>query len=176
MDFINWLFWIVWAIGVLMVIAYGLILPFGAVYIPTIRSQREKALDLLDLKPGQIFVDLGSGDGTMLVLAAKRGWRAIGYELNPFLAIVSWIRTRRYGRRVKIRWGNFWKADIAEADGVFVFLITHYMKRLDRFLSRQHNQRPLKVVSNSFKIPGKKYTRKAGPMMLYIYPPVDKRR
>lgn len=152
-----------------MVIAYALTIPFGAVYIPTIKSQRQKALNLLALRPGQTFVDLGSGDGTMLILAAKRGLKAVGYELNPFLAIISWLRTRRYGRRVKIRLGNFWKADLSGVDGVFVFLITHHMKRLDKFLSRQARGGSLMVVSNSFEIPGRQYVKKSGPMFLYKY-------
>jgi len=168
-EWYNWLFWIVWSIAILMVISYALTIPFGAIYIPTIKDERQKALDLLDLKPGQTFVDLGSGDGTMLILAAQRGWKAIGYELNPFLAIVSWLRTRRYGRHVKVRLGNFWKADVSNADGIFVFLITHHMKRLDRFLIKQARQKDLKVVSNSFEIPGRKYSKKSGPMFLYIY-------
>ncbi len=152
-----------------MVIAYALTIPFGAVYIPTIQNQRQKALDLLDLKAGQTFVDLGSGDGGMLISAANRGLVAIGYELNPFLVIISWLRTRRYGRRVKVRLGNFWKADLSAADGVFVFLITHHMKRLDKYLGRQAVKKPLKVVSNSFEIPGRKHVKQSGPMFLYVY-------
>ena len=93
----EWLFWIIWSVAILMVIAYAFIIPFGAVYIPTIKDQRQKALDLLNLKPGQSLVDLGSGDGTMLVLAAKSGLTAIGYELNPFLFIISWFRTIEHG-------------------------------------------------------------------------------
>ncbi|OGL34421.1 hypothetical protein A3F65_00240 [Candidatus Saccharibacteria bacterium RIFCSPHIGHO2_12_FULL_47_16b] len=170
----EWLFWIIWSVAILMVIAYAFIIPFGAVYIPTIKDQRQKALDLLNLKPGQSLVDLGSGDGTMLVLAAKSGLTAIGYELNPFLFIISWFRTRRFGRQIKVRFGNFWKANLSEADGVYVFLITHHMKRLDRFLSSQKHKKPLKIVSNSFTIPGRRYAKKSGPMLLYIYKPVDK--
>lgn len=169
MEWYNWLFWIVWVVGVLLVIAYAFIIPFGAVYIPTFKNQRQKALDLLDLKPGQTFVDLGSGDGTMLVLAAQRGLKAVGYELNPFLALASWLRTRRYGRQIKVKFGNFWKADISYADGVFVFLITHHMRRLDKFLLKQSRKKKIKVVSNSFVIPDKKYVKKTGPMFLYVY-------
>ena len=165
----NWLFWAVWIIGVLLVIAYAAVMPFGAIYLPTIKAQRQKALDLLNLKPGQTFVDLGSGDGSMLILAAERGLNAVGYELNPFLVMFSWLRTRRFGRRVKVRQGNFWHADISDADGVFVFLITHKMKQLDRFMKQQAKAKKIKIVSNSFEIPGKKPLKKTGTMLLYIY-------
>lgn len=174
MQWYNWVFWVVWVVGILLVIAYAAVMPFGALYLPTIKKQRQKALDLLDLKPGETFVDLGSGDGNMLMLAADRGLKAVGYELNPFLVVAAWIRTRRYGRRVKVRQGNFWHADISQADGVFVFLITHHMKHLDRFMEQQTKIKPIKLVSNSFEIPGKKPLKRSGSMLLYEYYPVDK--
>lgn len=164
-----WIFWVVWAVGVLIVLAYAFVLPFGAPFLPTLKNQSSEALDLLDLKPGQVFVDLGSGDGRLLALAASRGLRAIGYELNPFLVIYSWLRTRRYGRRVKIKWTSFWRADLSDADGVFVFLIGHYMKRLDKLLIRHSEEHQIKLVSNSFKIPGKKPLRRKGALYLYVY-------
>ena len=126
-------------------------------------------MDLLDLKPGQVFVDLGCGDGRLLALAASRGLRAIGYELNPFLALYAWARTRRYGRQVKVKWGNFWRADLSDADGVFVFLIGHFMQRLDKLISRYSKKHQIKLVSNAFKVPGKKPLLRKGALMLYVY-------
>ena len=165
-----WFFWVVWIIGVLLVLAYAFVLPFGAPFLPTFKKQSSEALDLLDLKPGQVFVDLGCGDGRLLVLAAARGLKAVGYELNPFLAFYAWVRTRRYGRRVKVKLGNFWHADLSDADGVFVFLIGHWMQRLDKLLSKYSKKHQIKLVSNSFKVPGKKPLRKRGPLFLYVYP------
>ena len=164
------IFWIIWILALLLIIAYGAVIAFGAPFLPTLKAQRKEALDLLDLKPGQTLVDLGSGDGIMLVLAAKRGLKAEGYEINPFLFLYSWLRTRRYGRQVKIHLKSFWRADLSQADGVFVFLITHYMKRLDRLLSNRQGSKPLKVVSNSFAIPGRTHSKKPGAMYLYQYP------
>jgi SAM-dependent methyltransferase len=168
---VEWLFWIIWVTGVLLVVAWGLSVLFGAPYLPTLRPQRAKALDLLDLKPGQVFVDLGSGDGVMLVLAAQRGLKAVGYEINPFLWFYSWLRTRRYGRRVRVKLRSYWNADLSYADGIFVFLITHRMKHLDKILaaSAKAKKPKLKVVSNAFQIPGKKPLKKSGAMFLYEY-------
>lgn len=168
----NWLydfFWLVWGLAILLIIAYGAAMAFGAPFLPTLKPQRTQALDLLNLKPGQLFVDLGSGDGSLLVLAAQRGLRAVGYEINPFLFAYSWLRTRRHGRRVKVRLKSFWRADLSKADGVFVFLITHHMEHLDELLSSKEASKQLRVVSNSFKIPGRKVIKKSGPMFLYEY-------
>jgi hypothetical protein len=165
----EWLFWGIWVTALLLIVAWGLSIFFGAPYLPTLKPERVKAFELLDLKPGQLLVDLGSGDGVMLVMAAQRGLRAVGYEINPFLWFYSWLRTRRYGRRVRVRLRSFWRADLSQADGVFVFLITHRMKHLDRLLSARRGGKPLKVVSNSFQIPGKKPAKKSGAMFLYVY-------
>jgi SAM-dependent methyltransferase len=165
-----WFFWIVWGLGLFLVITYGLVLFFGAPFLPTTKKQASNALDLLDLKPGQVFVDLGCGDGRLLSLAASRGLKAIGYELNPSLAFYAWLRTRRYGRRVKVRWANFWQADLSKADGVYVFLIGHFMQRLDKLLINNSNNHQIKLVSNAFKIPNRRPIMRKGPLFVYIYP------
>jgi len=169
MTWLEYIFWTVWALGVLIILAYAFVLPFGAPYLPTMKDQREDALDLLGLQPGQTLVDLGSGDGGILVLAAERGLKAVGYEINPFLWLISRLRTLRYGRRVKIKFRSFWGADLSQADGVFVFLISHKMEKLDKLLSTQKSKKSLPVVSHAFKIPGKKHLKKSGALFLYQY-------
>src|SRR3990167_2533034 len=105
MDWLWLGFWGIWLIGLALIVSYGWVILFGAPYIPTLKRQRHQAIELLALKPGQTFIDLGCGDGSLLILAAQRGWRAIGYELNPILVLVVWLRTRRYRHLVKLKWG-----------------------------------------------------------------------
>ena len=128
----------------------------------------ESALDLLDLKPGQVVYDLGCGDGRFLRAAARRGLTAVGYELNPVMALIAWAGSRRYGQRVKVRWFNYWRADLSGADGLFVFLIGHYMKKLDKKI--KSSAKPgVRLVSHAFVVPGKKPAKKIGAMRLYLY-------
>lgn len=162
-------FWVVWGLAILLILAYGWVILFGAPFVPTLKKQRKQAIKLMDLKPDQLFVDLGCGDGSLLVLAAERGWQAVGYELNPFLALYAWLRTRRYGCKVKVICSNFWKADISKVDGIFIFLIGHYMAKFDDFINSQPHKK-LKVVSNAFEIPGRKPVGKLGPLLVYEYP------
>src|SRR6185437_14241003 len=104
-----------------IVLAFSGVLLFGAPYLPTLQKQGGVALGLLNLKPGQTLLELGSGDGKMLILAARAGLNVVGIELNPFLFIISWLRTRRYRGQVRIIWGDFWRVSWPECDGVFVF-------------------------------------------------------
>jgi len=160
-----------WFILLLVFLSLSMVLLIGAPYVPTISNSRGQALKLLGLKPGQTLIDLGSGDGAMLIVAAQAGLNAIGYELNPFLVLVSRWRVRRYKNRVKVVWGSFWRADLSAADGIFVFLLDRFMAKLDRKLAQASKGRKLKLVSHAFKVPGKKPTKELGAMRLYIYSP-----
>jgi exodeoxyribonuclease VII small subunit len=70
--------------------------------------------------------------------------------------------------RVKIHFGNFWKADISQADAVYVFLFDRYMKQLDAKLKKEAKP-GLKLASHTFKIPGKKIIRQDYGVYLYKY-------
>src|SRR3990167_10959112 len=88
---------VVWLTVFALLFMFSFVILVGAPYAPTLRRQQKIALELLDLKPGQVLYDLGCGDGRLLVAAAKAGYRAVGYEINPALAAIAYLRTRRYG-------------------------------------------------------------------------------
>src|SRR5690554_2460302 len=118
-------------IALLIILPFGLVLFCGAPYLPTRKREAELALDMLDLKRGDIFVDLGCGDGAVLVAAARRGLICYGYELNLFVWVVARIRTWRYRSSVTVYCRNFWHEPLPKnTKGVFVFLLDAYMDRL----------------------------------------------
>lgn len=165
-----------WAFLALAAVCFGFVILFGAPYLPTLRSQQKIALDLLKLKPGQVLYDLGCGDGRLLSAAARQGIKAVGYEINPIMAAWAWLATRRHRRLVKVVWGNFWRAGIDDADAVYVFLISRYMGRLDKYLNGQKFARRVAVASYGFEIPAKKAQAARGGVFLYFYGPVARRR
>jgi cyclopropane fatty-acyl-phospholipid synthase-like methyltransferase len=167
MNWAHGLFLLAWIVGLLVIIAYGFVLLFGAPYFPSLKPHMAAAFDLLELKPGQTVYDLGCGDGRFLKEAAKRGYRAVGYELNPLVFAYAWLTTRRYRRRIKVKYGNFWKADLSKADAVFVFLLDKYMSKLDDKLKKSGKH--FKLASHTFKIPGKKIIAKKYGVFLYKY-------
>lgn len=156
------------AILIFGVLIFGFVVWFGAPYLPTLKNTGEIALDLLDLKPGQTLIELGSGDGRIMRKAAKRGLHVVGYELNPILVFVSMLVTWKYRRQVRIIWGSFWSAKWPEYDGVYVFLLDKYMDRLDKKI-RKSSKSGVKVASNCFEIPGKKHKTEQSGVYLYIY-------
>lgn len=159
---------IVWTAGIIGFVAFTFVVFFGAPFLPTLTPQVKNALDLIDLKKGQALLELGSGDGKILIAAAERGIRVIGYELNPLLVIYSWLRTRRYGKLVTVKWANFWYVKLPKTDGIFVFLLQPYMKKLDNKIV-QEARKPVKLVSFAFYIPDKEPTAENNGMYLYTY-------
>lgn len=158
---------LVWLILGLLFLGFGLVPLKGAPFLPSLKKHRSAAFDLLKLKPGQIIYDLGSGDGRFLKAAAQRGYKAVGYELNPFMFAYSWAATRRYRKLVKVRFGDFWKAELSDADAVYVFLFDKYMTQLDDKLKA--SGRHLKLASHTFKIPGKPIRAQKYGIYLYEY-------
>jgi hypothetical protein len=154
-------------VAVLSVCFCGVLL-FGAPYLPTLARQRKTALELLELKMGQTLLEPGSGDGRILKLAAKQGIYAVGIELNPIMYVISLIVTFRYRKKIKIIWGDFWRVQWPEVDGVFLFLITKYMPKFDEKMAGTQ-KKPVKVASFAFEIPGKKMLRQKDGVFLYQY-------
>jgi SAM-dependent methyltransferase len=149
-------------------LCFGAVLLFGAPYLPTLTPQTRAALALAGLKPGNTLLELGCGDGKVVVAAAKQGYHVVGYELNPILAAIAWLRTRRYRQQVTIIWGDFWRQPWPEAQAIFVFLLPKYMKKLDTKVM-QYKHKPVKVISFAFQIPDKQAIAEKSGVYLYSY-------
>lgn len=155
----------VFLILLIVLLVFSVVILRGAPYLPTLDAQAKVALELLDLQPGQTMLELGSGDGKVLLLAAQAGLHVVGIELNPFLVAISWLRTRRYRKQVRIIWGDFWLTEWPPCDGVFTFLLGRFMGKLD--VRMRVVQKPL--VSFAFKVPGRKIDAEKSGVFLYRY-------
>lgn len=159
--------WLVLVLGVLM-ICFGGVLLVGAPYLPTLTPQVAIALELAELRPGDTMLELGCGDGKLLIAAAQQGIKVVGYELNPLLAVVAKLRTWRYRRLVRVIWGDFWRHSWPPAEAIFVFLLPRYMTKLDKKVI-QYKHHPVKLLSFAFQIPGKRPAAECRGVFLYTY-------
>lgn len=165
------------ALVAIVILLFSFVILRGAPYLPTLKRQIEDALDLLELKEGQTLLELGSGDGRFLYVAAKRGVYSVGYELNPLLVIWTRLRYFRYRKFISVTWGDYWKTDWPESDGMYVFLLQKYMKKLDtkivQYLSQPNTiceqHKNYKVVSFGFTIPDRKPIKTKKGLSLYNY-------
>jgi SAM-dependent methyltransferase len=162
------LFWIA-LVAVIVIVAFGVVVFVGPPYLPTMRKQTETALDMLDLKPGQVLLELGSGDGRIMLAAAKRGLKVVGIELNPFLVFISWIVTFKYRSQVRLIWGSYWGPPWPRADAIFTFMLPKYMGKLDERVQKWRPEVATKLASFAFAIPDKEPIAKKDGVYLYEY-------
>lgn len=155
---------------IIATLLFGFVLLFGAPYLPTLRPQIVTALDMLDLRPGDTMLEIGSGDGRVMRMAAARGWNVVGYELNPVLVLVSYVVTIKYRKQIRIVWGDAFRAKWPEADGVYIFGLPKIMPKLHTKII-QNNTKSLRLVSFGFVVPKKDPVRQAGGISLYEYRP-----
>lgn len=156
-----------WIFLILIFTSFALIVAVGAPYVPTKSKDLERLFQHLKLRKGSLVVDLGSGDGRVLLFAKKEGYKAIGYELNPVLAIMSKIRIGN-SNKVITKINNYWSADISKADLVFVFSAQPYMQRLLKKLEKEVKTGGL-VVSYGFSFPSKKIDEKFEAFNIYHF-------
>lgn len=114
-----------------VVLLFGFVVFRGAPYVPSHRKDVAKAFDdLYKVGSKDTVIDIGSGDGVILRMAAKRGARAVGYELNPALVMISRFLSRR-DKNVQTYLSDFWFAKLPQDTTlVYVFAVERDIKKL----------------------------------------------
>lgn len=143
----------------------------GAPWLPSARHRVQRMLELAAVQPDDVVYDLGSGDGRILLTAARDfGARAVGIEIDPLRCL--WTRKRLalqgLDDRTDVILGNFFNEDLSEADVVTVYLRQDTNNRLMDKL--WHELRPgTRVVSNTFIFPGWEVEAIDREEHLYLY-------
>jgi hypothetical protein len=173
------LIWLVLAVLFLLIGMLWLLVPaiYGLPWVPTREKRIRRALELAELRPEETLYDLGAGDGRVLVMAALEfRARAVGIEVGPVQCALGWLRIlfSRARGRARVRWGNFYKADISGADVVFVYLTSSQTSRLRPLLER--DLRPgARVVSIAADFPNWEPLRVDRQSLIFVYrmPPIS---
>ncbi|HET6490474.1 MAG TPA: class I SAM-dependent methyltransferase [Syntrophales bacterium] len=128
----------------------------GAMYTSTARVKIRTALEAVSMKPGELLVDIGCGDGRVLRMARKRyGVDCLGFEINPIaFTKAKFLTMGRSGMKIRCR--NFWKADLRKANVVSCYLFPDVMRRLGEKLGKELAA-GTRVISFNFPIPGWKH-------------------
>lgn len=126
--------------------------PENAPFITTPDAVVDRMLEIAGAGPGDLVVDLGSGDGRIVIEAARKfGARGLGIELNPLLVEKSRENARQAGVEARASFveGDVLTADLSKASVVTVYLLPSLIGRLQpRFLDEL---RPgTRVVSHAF--------------------------
>ena len=163
--------WLIGCLAVVALIGIGVIFG-GAPFVPTRRKWLDEAMKLAKVGPGDVLVDLGSGDGSALIAAIESGAkRAVGYEISPMLVLWSKLRTRKFKNKIEIHNANFWYAELPkDTTVIYLFQTNPTLKRIEKYLNKQRDAvgaKKLRVVCFGFDFPNIKPAGSLNGMTLY---------
>lgn len=138
-----------------------------APYVPTKWEKVRKGLKLVNIKKGQIFYELGSGDGRVVLEAARQGAIATGIEQ-------SWIRifmSRYQALRQNIPnshfiHGDIFKNDLSRADIIFIYLLHKGIDKLEPKLKKELKKNTL-IITQTYHFKNWKPLKKDGDFWVY---------
>jgi len=120
------------------------------VWVPTPDELVEKMLNLGNVSGGDYLIDLGSGDGRTVIMAAKRGARAHGIEYNPEMVELSKSNAAAAGvsGRATFAKEDLFESDFSRASVITMFLLPQInLKLRPKLLDLKPGTR---IVSNTF--------------------------
>jgi len=118
-------------------------------------------LALAELRAGEVFFDLGAGDGRTVIMAVKDfGARAVGVELREDLVkkALSTIYEQSLQDRITMVNGDMFNVDLTSADVIFLYLTTSANEKIKPKLETELKL-GVRVVSHDYEIVGWKPTK-----------------
>ncbi len=145
------------------------------IYVPTPDTAVEKMMEMADVGPGDYVIDLGSGDGRIVLAAASRGAYAHGVEIDQ----ERLMEARRnadntpVGEQVAFIKGDLFEADFSRASAVMMYLLRSLnLKLRPNLIDKLDPGTP--VVSHSFNMgdwePDKKVNVDGNDLFLWYVP------
>jgi SAM-dependent methyltransferase len=150
---------------------------YGLPPVATKPERIHKSLKLANLRPDETLYDLGAGDGRVLLIAARDfGAKAVGIEVGPLQCAWIWLRAAAsgLGDRIQVKWETFYKADLHDADVVFVYATSTEVRKLASHLEQQ--MKPgARLVSISADFPAWEPSAFDDRHLIFVYdmPPIS---
>lgn len=157
---------IVILIGVIVLLVYSMI--SGGPYAPVGYQRMKNMLDLVNIKKSDKAVDIGAGDGRIVIELAKRGAQAYGYEINPLLVWIARRKIKKAGlqKNAFMYTADIWKKNYSDFDVITIYMAPHIMERLQKKLKKELKKGG-RIVMNHYSFPNWKPTARKGDVYLY---------
>lgn len=170
-----------------LLVVLSMVWPPDSPWAPWWRTSKKTARAMCELAKvtnKDIVYDLGSGDGTSLIVAAREfGAKSVGIEIDPLRTFISktMIKFNKVSDRVKIIRKSFFDVDISDATVVFMYLVPKALERLNPKLLKELKP-GTRIITVTYPIPGgltgkgeKKHLRTHGlKKSLVLYNPLKK--
>ena len=158
----------------IFILFYGIFAFTGAPYVPSHKQEIELLFkNLYPLSKKDHVIDLGSGDGIVLKIAAEHGAKATGIELNPVLATISRLRLKKT-KNVEVVIQNFYSYHFPKSTTiVYLFGLDRAFKRLAAKVQNEANRlnKTHYFVSYGFESPTMKPEKTYRAYFLYKVTP-----
>jgi len=164
---------------IFMVLLMLCLVPFlwtFAPYFPTRHKDFKRLSEIIDLKPGQKFYELGCGDGSVSLYLARKhpDVQFVGIEIFWPVYLIAKFRSIVYvGKNFKVKYQNVFWQDFSDADWCYTFGMKDgiILKLRDKLLKEL--KPGAKLVSYVFKVkdwPGKEIIHKGqDEAKIYVY-------
>lgn len=162
-------------IGLIIILPFALASLSLAPWVPSATTDLPRIFSMFSYKKGEIFYDLGSGNGQVVFYASKHGLAARGIEMSFWMYIYSQIK--KYltdNNKSQLILGNLFNKDLSDADIVFVYGMPKILKNRLRVKLEKELKNGARVISYAFPIDGlapikiDRPTKKDLPIYLYI--------
>lgn len=143
-------------IGIFFLGIVSVFLPkyWGAPWVTSSSKNIRRMLDLAKLQPGETLIDLGAGDGRIMIMAAKR-YDALtkGVELDPIRCVLGKlaIKINKVQDQCELTWGTISNYDFSSADVISIFMTREFNSKYKVDFESNLNV-GTRVVSNLFPI------------------------
>ncbi|NQU77962.1 50S ribosomal protein L11 methyltransferase [Candidatus Falkowbacteria bacterium] len=138
----------------------------AAPYVPLFKRDVRRMLEIAQVNSNDIVYDLGSGDGRMLVMAARKfeASECVGFEISFLPYLISKIKILLLGhnKKIKVIPKNLYTQNLKQATVITCFLLPHALKKLGPKFATELKP-GTRIVSYAFRIPGLKRLKKDKP-------------
>ncbi|RZF40856.1 hypothetical protein LSTR_LSTR003366 [Laodelphax striatellus] len=131
-------------------------------YVPATNAQVQNVLKALVGRKGRL-VDLGSGDGRIVLAAAKAGFRSDGVELNPWLIIFSRLLAFKngLGQSTAFYREDLFKFQLKPYENIVIFGVKEMMQELEIKLDKEASD-GTHVIACRFPLPNRTCSKVIG--------------
>lgn len=127
-----------------------------APWVPSKKKDLERIFKVARLKPGEVFYDLGCGDGRLVFLANQKFQaKAIGVETSLFLILFCKIRRIFHPNKdIVFKYKSMFKEDLSRADVVYTYLLPKTLEKKLKDKFKKELKPGARVISYVFAIKG----------------------
>jgi ribosomal protein L11 methylase PrmA len=159
-----------------IILIFGMVVFRGAPYVPSHRKFVRMAFsDLYKVTKKDVLIDIGSGDGIILRIAAAQGAKAIGYEINPILVVISKLLARG-NPRISTKLADFWLTELPQDTTiVYAFAVTRDIEKIAKKMQKTANSTGHQVWLMTYGAPvrSREPVRTLHAHSLYLFEPLQ---